>query len=231
MWLIDSSIGRKVIMSLTGLFLILFLTFHSVMNATILLGDGGAAYNAVCGFLGANWYAVLGTAIIAGGFVAHIIFAILLTLQNYKARGKSRYAVTKKQEGVEWSSKNMLVLGIIVLGFLGLHLYHFWYKMQFAELTLTHHEISELAIHPTDGFGFVNELFSNPIYSIIYIVWLVALWFHLAHGFWSSLHSIGLSNTTWIPRLKTISTIYTTIIIVLFMAVPIFYLLGYRGAF
>ncbi len=225
MWLIDSSIGRKVVMSLTGVFLILFLTFHSVMNATILLGDGGHAYNAVCEFLGANWYAVIGTGIIAIGFVAHIVFAVLLTLQNYKARGNSRYAVTKKQEGVEWSSKNMLVLGVIILGFLGLHLFQFWYKMQYAELT--HQHIGEF--HPADGTAYVNALFSNPIYSILYIVWLVALWFHLAHGFWSSLHSIGLNNKTWIPRLKTISTVYATVITVLFMAVPIFYLFGYRA--
>lgn len=226
MWLINSSIGRKVIMSVTGLFLILFLTFHSLMNITILIPKtGGEIYNQVNAMLGANWYAVLGTLIIAFGFVVHIVYALILTLQNYKARGNNRYAVTKKQEGVKWASKNMFILGAIVLGFLVLHLYQFWYKMQFAELT-GHHTG---AFDPHDGTAYVNALFAQPIYAILYIVWLVALWFHLTHGFWSAMHSIGLSNKVWLPRLKVISNAYATIIILLFMAVPVAYLFGFTA--
>lgn len=225
MWLIDSSIGRKVIMSVTGLFLILFLTFHSIMNVTILFPDGGKAYDAVNAFLGANWYAVLGTLIIALGFVVHIIYALILTLQNYKARGKDRYAVSKKQEGVEWSSKNMFILGAIVLGFLALHLYQFWFKMQFAELTKIHTGQFE----PHEGTAYVNAAFSQPIYCILYIVWLVALWFHLTHGFWSAMQSVGLNDKHWLPRLRKISNVYATIIILMFIAVPVFYLFGYRA--
>jgi succinate dehydrogenase / fumarate reductase cytochrome b subunit len=85
MWLTNSSVGRKVVMSVTGLFLVLFVTFHTLMNAVALISFDG--YNKVCDFLGANWYAVVGTLILAAGFVIHIIYALWLTLQNKKARG------------------------------------------------------------------------------------------------------------------------------------------------
>ena len=112
MWLFKSSVGRKVVMSVTGLFLILFLTFHALMNAVAVFSLD--AYEAVCEFLGANWYALLGTAVLAAGFVIHIIYAFWLTLQNRSARGNDRYAVTARPKSVEWASQNMLVLGIIV---------------------------------------------------------------------------------------------------------------------
>ena len=114
MWLTNSSVGRKIVMSVTGLFLVLFVTFHALMNAVALIKF--EYYDAICEFLGANWYAVLGTLILAGGFALHIIFAFILTFQNRKARGNNRYAVTTKPKDVEWASQNMLVLGIIVLG-------------------------------------------------------------------------------------------------------------------
>lgn len=226
MWLIHSSVGRKVIMSVTGIFLVLFLTFHSVMNVIVLFS--AEAYNSVASALGANWYAVIGTGVLALGFVLHILYALYLSWLNLKARGKDRYAVTKRQEGVSWSSKNMLVLGIIVFGFLVLHLFHFWAKMQLVELQYGHGWEAAGFQNPQDGAYFINASFSNPIFSIIYIVWLVALWFHLTHGVWSSLHSIGVNNKTWINRVKYISNVYSTIIILLFIAIPVYFLLGFR---
>src|SRR5665647_1244587 len=133
MWLIDSSIGRKLIMSITGVFLVLFLLFHSCMNIVVIISPKG--YNTICEFLGDNWYAIVGTSVLAAGFVIHILYALLLSYQNLRARGGQGYAVSKNQKSVEWSSQNMLVLGAIVLGFLALHFYNFWYKMQFVELT------------------------------------------------------------------------------------------------
>ena len=120
-------------MSISGIFLVLFLLFHSLMNIVVIISPSG--YNAICAFLGANWYAVLGTAVLAGGFVIHILYALFLTFQNMRARGSEKYAVTKNQKSVEWTSQNMFVLGLIIFGFLALHFYNFWYKMQFAELT------------------------------------------------------------------------------------------------
>ena len=220
MWLIDSSIGRKLIMSITGVFLVLFLLFHSCMNIVVIISPAG--YNAICGFLGANWYALAGTAILAAGFVIHILYALLLSYQNLRARGQERYAVKNNQKSVEWSSQNMFVLGLIVFGFLALHLYNFWYKMQFVELTGI--ETGQFAAE--DGAAYVKDLFGNWIYCVIYIVWLSALWFHLTHGVWSALQSMGLNNKTWLPRLKVIANIISTIVVLMFMAIPVYYLIG-----
>ena len=132
MWLSNSSVGRKVVMSVTGLALILFLTFHMAMNLVALVSAEG--YNMICEFLGANWYALVATAGLAALFVIHIIYAFWLTLQNRKARGNIRYEVTAKPKNVEWSSQNMLVLGIIVIVGLGLHFAQFWAKMQLPEV-------------------------------------------------------------------------------------------------
>jgi len=216
MWLIDSSIGRKLIMSITGVFLVLFLLFHSTVNVLVIFSP--SAYNAMSAFLGVNWYALIGTGVLAGGFVIHILYALYLTYQNMRARGPQGYAMTKNQKSVEWSSQNMLVLGIIVMGFLVLHLYQFWFKMQFAELMGAQAEET-----PAQA---VANLFSNWVYCAIYIVWLVALWYHLTHGVWSSLQSIGVNNNTWLPRVKVISNIISTIVILMFMSIPVYYLLG-----
>ena len=120
MWLTNSSIGRKVLMSVTGIALILFLTFHACMNVVALID--GDAYNTVCSALGANWYAVVATVALAVLVVIHFVYAIILTLQNRKARGSNRYAVTDKPAKVEWASQNMFVLGVIVVLGLLLHL-------------------------------------------------------------------------------------------------------------
>ncbi len=133
MWLTNSSVGRKVVMSVTGLFLVLFVTFHALMNAVALISF--EAYDKICEFLGANWYAVAGTLVLAAGFAIHIIFAFWLTWQNRKARGNNRYAVNSRPKNVEWASQNMLVLGIIVCCFMILHLVQFWAEMQLPELS------------------------------------------------------------------------------------------------
>ena len=132
MWLLKSSIGKKLIMSITGLCLILFLTFHLCMNLVALFSTEG--YNMICEFLGANWYALAATMLLGAGVVIHILYAFILYLQNRKARGNDAYAVAKKPKEVEWASQNMLALGVIVFVFLGLHLYNFWAKMQLVEI-------------------------------------------------------------------------------------------------
>ncbi len=132
MWLSNSSVGRKVVMSVTGIALVLFLTFHMAMNLVAIISADG--YNMICEFLGANWYALVATAGLAALFVIHIIYAFWLTMQNRKARGSERYAVVDKPKTVEWASQNMLVLGLIVIVGLGLHLFNFWAKMQLPEL-------------------------------------------------------------------------------------------------
>ena len=167
MWLINSSIGRKVVMSVTGICLILFLTFHCCMNVAALFSED--AYNTICELLGANWYAVAATLGLAALAVIHIVYAFILTAQNRRARGSERYAVTDTPEKVEWASQNMLVLGLIILLGLLLHLFNFW--------------------------------------------------FHLTHGFWSAMQTLGISGKIWFKRWKVIGFVYVTILMVCFLIV------------
>lgn len=210
-------------MSVTGIALILFLTFHASMNVVALFSAKG--YNMICEFLGANWYAVVATLGLAALVALHFIYAFWLTVQNRRARGNNRYAVTQKPEKVEWASQNMLVLGIIVILGMGLHLYNFWYNMMFAELTGV-----EGAIAPTDGVAFVAQTFACPCYTVIYLVWLAALWLHLNHGFWSALQTLGWNGKVWFCRWRVIGTVYSTIVILMFAVVAVAFSCGYRPA-
>ena len=215
MWLFNSSIGRKVTMSVTGLALILFLTFHCCMNVAALFS--GEAYNTICELLGANWYAVAATLGLAALAVIHIVYAFILTAQNRRARGAERYNVTSKPGKVEWASQNMLVLGLIVCLGLCLHLYNFWYNMMFAELFPSLH----FDAAPADGFGKMVSTFGNPLFVVLYVIWLVALWFHLSHGFWSAMQTLGWNGKTWFCRWKTIGIIYVTLLIMGFLVVAL----------
>ncbi len=220
MWLINSSIGRKVVMSVTGLALILFLTFHCCMNIVALFS--GEAYNMICELLGANWYAVAATMGLAALALIHIIYAFILEAQNRTARGSSRYDVTDKPEKVEWASQHMLALGIIILLGLVLHLFNFWYNMMFAELFPSIHYDAA----PADGFGKIITTFSNPIYVVLYVIWIVAIWFHLTHGFWSALHTLGASGKIWFNRWRIIGFIYTTLLMLGFLVVVLAFAFG-----
>jgi len=222
MWLSNSSVGRKVVMSVTGIALVLFLTFHMAMNLVALVSAEG--YNMICEFLGANWYALVATVGLAALFVIHIIYAFWLTMQNRKARGSERYAVVeRRKDKVEWASQNMLVLGIIVIVGLGLHLAHFWAKMQLPELMhkLGAHADTETLLYAANGVHHIQATFSCWINVVLYLVWLGALWFHLTHGFWSSMQTLGWNNQVWLKRWQCISNIFSTIIVLGFVAVVV----------
>ena len=224
-FLTNSSVGKKLVMSISGCFLVLFILFHMSMNLTMIFSREG--YNMICEFLGANWYALAGTAVLALGVLVHFVYAFILTIDNYRARGKQRYAVTVQEKGVSWASKNMLVLGVIVILGLGLHLVHFWSKMQLVEVL--HSEFAmgvdanstEFAIHPANGALLMAFTFSKWYNVVLYLVWFVALWFHLTHGVWSMFQTVGFANDTWYPRLKCLANVVATLIFLGFAVVAV----------
>ena len=207
MWLLKSSIGKKLVMSISGIFLVLFLLFHLSMNVTAVFSTD--AYNMICGLLGANWYAVVATIGLGAIITIHFVYAVMLTLQN---------------QGVSWASQNMFVIGVVVIGFMILHFSQFWYKMMFAEL-LGHHEVElgSRVVSPQDGADFIQYYFSQLWVVIAYLIWYVALWFHLTHGVWSAIHTIGWNNHVWMNRLKVISNVVATLIFLGYAFVTLFF--------
>jgi succinate dehydrogenase / fumarate reductase cytochrome b subunit len=192
------------------------------MNVAAVFSE--EAYNTICTFLGSNWYAVAATLLLAAGFLIHITYSIILTLQNRKARGGDRYAVSVKPKTVEWSSQNMFVLGLVVLCLLGVHFSQFWYKMMFAEL-MGHHKVAlgGSSVLTTDGAEFIKYYFSKLWIVALYLVWYAALWLHLTHGFWSAIHTIGWDNNVWLKRWQTISNVLATLICLGFAFVTLFF--------
>ncbi len=212
-------------MSLSGLFLILFLLFHASMNLVAVFS--AEAYNAICEFLGANWYALAATAVLAAGTLVHFVYAFILTLGNIKARGTERYAMLETPNNVSWASRNMFVLGLIVVLGILLHLFNFWYNMQLVEI-LGHHTNS-LGTSAVDGAALIAYHFSKPVYCIVYLVWFVFIWFHLTHGFWSAIQTMGFANKIWLPRLQCLANIVATVICLAFAAVVVIFYLRSLG--
>lgn len=207
-----SSIGKKLVMSLSGLFLIIFLLVHLVAN--LMIFGGREAYNAMCHFMDSNPLIRIMVPILALGFIIHIVYAFALTLYNRGARPVN-YAVQDLKKSSTWASRNMFVLGLIVFGVLVLHLSDFWAEMQLQTLLGNHEGLIE-------PYELLITKFSNPIFVAIYVVWIVALWFHLTHGFWSAFQTVGLSNQIWIKRWKCLAGIYALVVAAGFIIIPLY---------
>ncbi|MDR1582190.1 MAG: succinate dehydrogenase cytochrome b subunit [Prevotellaceae bacterium] len=210
-----SSIGKKLIMSLSGLFLVVFLLLHVSVNLTALFSQD--AYNDACKFMDTNIFIQVMVPVLALGFAIHILYSLIITLKNQKAR-PVKYSVSNKTEASSWASKNMFILGLIVFCFLALHLTHFWAKMQLQHFIGKHSE--------PDPYSLLVKLFSQWYYCVIYVVWIVALYFHISHGFWSAFQTLGVNNSKWIPRLQLIAKIYAIIVALAFISIPIYFYLG-----
>ena len=220
-----SSITKKLIMSVSGLFLIVFLLLHTTINffavIDVILGTWGAPagegwYASGCWFMATPVIDIM-VPILALGFAVHIIYAGILSYGNYKARGEVRYAVANKTKAESWASKNMLVLGVIVLGFVAFHMSHFWAEMQYVEWFKGDH------VAPESVYALMELTFGNIWMVLIYIVWFAALWFHLTHGFWSAMQTLGWNNQVWFNRWRCIGNIVSSVIILGFAAVVLVY--------
>jgi succinate dehydrogenase / fumarate reductase cytochrome b subunit len=218
--LLTASIGRKLLMSVSGLFLILFLFVHLFLNSFLLL-DGvfgferGQMFNAGVHFMATNPLIKIIEPMLALGFIVHIIYSVILTVQNMKSRGPVGYASGKKTSGVEFASQNMLVLGIVIVSFLAVHIINFYMKMKgfiaWEPATVKFPFLGNMT-EGEDAYTLVNETFKILPVVILYAIGSIALAFHLSHGFWSGFQTIGWNNTKWMPRLRCISNIVAILI-------------------
>ncbi len=211
---LSSSIGKKLIMGLSGLFLLVFIAVHLALNLTALVSPD--LYRLACEFMDTNLLVRAMVPVLALGFIVHILFSIYVEFKNWTARPSNiKYAVPCKSQASSWASKNMFVLGVIVFLFLLLHFMHFWQHMQLQTF---------LGREGKDPYELVVATFSNPVIAILYIAWFVALYFHISHGFWSAFQSLGVSNTKWLPRLQFLAKLYAICVFIGFAVIPVFFL-------
>ncbi len=212
---LNSSIGKKLIMSLSGLFLVVFLLVHLTLNLMLFFGD--EVYNAAAGFMGTNIFMKILEPVLAAGFLIHILYSLILYFQNLKAR-PVRYKVINPKGTSTWSSRNMVFLGVMVFAFIVVHLINYFYKIKFTEL-IENGEMTEYTL--------VVNLFTSKYwyFVLIYVVGVIALGLHLNHAFQSAFQTLGLNNKHWAKRWKVIGTLYSLVIAIGFSIIPIYFLI------
>ena len=204
-----SSVGRKLLMALTGLFLCLFLLEHLYGNLQLYKMDGGKAFNEYGEFLVGNIVIRTVEFALFGAIILHILDGLYLTLSNRKAR-PVRYAVSHSSGNSSWFSRNMGLTGSVVFIFLVVHLKTFFVEHRFlgAETSMAHD---------------VASAFQSNIYSALYVVAMVLLGAHLNHGFQSAFQTLGWNNHKYAKGLKTAGTVFAMLIMIGFASFPIMF--------
>lgn len=214
----SSSLGKKLIMSISGLFLMLFLLVHLSTNLLLLIGNG-ELYNKAAHTLASTPMLKIVEYLLAFGFFFHIVYATVLTLKNRKARPVG-YAKTASNEITTWSSRNMYILGFTIMVFLVLHLINFFLKLRFGDVD----RVIYNGVEMHNSYFLVSEFFINYWwYNLIYIASAILLGLHLSHGFWSAFQTVGLNNSKWLNRLRIIATVYALVMAIGFTVIPLYF--------
>ncbi|MBX2930600.1 MAG: succinate dehydrogenase cytochrome b subunit [Chitinophagaceae bacterium] len=214
-----SSVGKKLIMGFTGIFLILFLIIHVALNACIWANDGGKMFTQGAHFMGSTVVPRILEIGLFAGFILHVIQGIMLEIDNRKARGKVQYAVNFGNKGSKWYSRSMGLLGTIILLFLIMHIYHFWLPNRANQGFLLGEEI--------DLYATMKETFSNLWIVILYVLGCISLGYHLAHGFQSAFRTMGVHNKRYLSMVTTIGYAFSIIVPLAFALMPISFYLGW----
>ncbi|MCC6187314.1 MAG: succinate dehydrogenase cytochrome b subunit [Chitinophagaceae bacterium] len=207
-----SSVGKKLVMAFTGLFLIMFLVIHAYLNAMIFLPDGREKFEAGAHFMGTNPLTRILEIGLVLGFALHIIQGLMLWRQNAKKRSAGRYAVNAGNATSKWYSRSMGLLGTIVLLFLVIHTAHFWIPNR-ANQFMTGEEI--------DLYEKMQIVFENPIVVALYVLGCLSLCFHLVHGFYSAFQTLGMGTSRYKSGIRNAGIAFSIIITILFALMPI----------
>lgn len=212
-----SSIGRKFIVGLTGLFLITFLVVHVGINSTILLNDGGETFNEAAHFMAYNWLIRVMEIGLFAGFIIHIGLTLKLYFEN-KSKRPVPYAVVDAKANSSWYSRSMALLGTLLLIFLVIHISQFW-----------SHKLVHVYIggeEDIDSYTPVVEALRNPVYLVVYLAAFAALSYHLLHGFPSAFQTLGLNHKKYTPVIKLLGTAFSIIVPGLFALIALAVFLG-----
>lgn len=216
----SSTIGKKFWVSLTGLFLLVFLAVHLTANIMLVFDNSGELFNKVVHFMGTNPVIRIMEPVLALGLIVHIFLVSILTLKNQSARSQN-YKMQKLGHASSWASRNMYILGIVIFIFLVIHIINYWYKFKFTELPSVTYDGETIE----DAYRLVTGLFSIWWYDVIYIIGFLALAYHISHGLWSSFQTIGWSNESWRKIFSVIAYLYAILIGVGFTIIPVYFLL------
>ena len=231
MFIFNSSIGKKFIQAVSGAFLIVFLLLHATINFFSVIDSFTGKFGAVaaddklfsagdglfklgCDFMSTPVISIM-VPVLALGFLVHIVYGCWLTFHNIRARGGfKRYEVSSKAAADSWSARNMFVLGIVILGIIFFHLFHFWAKMQMPELL-------HVGTFENNPYLLLTTVLGKWWILVIYLIWFAAVWLHLIHGFWSMFQTVGWDGSVWFKRVKVIGIIIASLICLMFVTVGI----------
>ncbi len=227
---LNASVGRKFLMSITGLFLIMFLLVHMSINLLLIFDDSGDLFNIAAHFMATNPFIKIIEPVLALGFAIHILWSIIITIQNMRAR-PVKYLKTSQSVNSTWASRNMFILGAMLFVYIGIHLYNFWWKMKFAGDPLLEHITVMQAGAPVEmenAYLLVSTLFKQSvIYDIVYIIGGCLLGLHVSHGFWSAFQTIGFNNHIWRKRLFVLAQVIGAVFAIGFSVIPLYFLIKF----
>lgn len=211
---IQSSLGKKLLMGLTGFFLITFLIVHCLLNSFIFFNDGGLMFNTGAQFMADNILIRIMEIVLFIGLILHCVQALVLTMQNNKAR-PVKYAVNNGKANSKWYSRSMGVLGSLLLIFLVVHLMHFWVKSRFTGLP------GEDANGNENLYAVMQEVFHMGWVVFVYVGGVIALGYHLLHGFPSAFQTLGWNHPKYNRAITICGTAFSIIVPLIFAAMPI----------
>ena len=222
---LSSSLGRKVVMSLTGLFLSSFLIIHMAGNLQLFKSDDGRAFNEYTYFMTHNPVILVVSYLLYTSILVHALMSFILTRHNRASR-PVRYAYSRPEANSRWSSRNMGILGTVLLVFIVLHMRTFWYEMHFGSVPMAEYDGKQYK----DLYVVVKEAFSQWWYVLFYVGSMVAVGFHMAHGFQSGFQSLGFRHTKYTPVIEFVGRYFFALIIpAAFAAMPIYVFLQVHG--
>jgi succinate dehydrogenase / fumarate reductase cytochrome b subunit len=214
--LLSSATGKKFVMGLTGIFLILFLVVHVGVNACMWANDEGRMFNVAANFLGETVVPRILEIGLFLGFILHIVQAYVLEVQNRKKRGTA-YQVPMGNRGSKWYSRYMGWLGTFVLLFLVIHLKDFWVPSRFGDMP----EVTYNGVTMHDLYSLMKDSFTHEWLIVIYLAGCVSLAYHLMHGFQSAFRSLGVYNQRYIGMINGLGMAFSIIVPLAFAMMPI----------